>query len=112
LIEKYNAPDFTWRTLRRTCAWNMPGANPYAAARRAGRSVAVAESFYVDLVKVPPQAKALEAAMQIEAEVERLIAAVGGYRKRVEIEAKFGGTRIDAPSRLKDLSARERSLQQ
>jgi integrase len=81
LIAKYNAPDFTWQTLRRTCAtfaWNMPGANPYAAARRAGHGVAVAESRYVDLVKVPADARTLEAAMQIEGEVERVIAAVGG----------------------------------
>jgi hypothetical protein len=54
----------------------MPGANPYAAARRAGHGVAVAESRYVDLVKVPANAKTLEAAMQIEREVAEVIAAV------------------------------------
>jgi hypothetical protein len=58
------------------------GREPYAAARRAGHGVAVAESRYVDLVKVPANAKTLEAAMQIEAEVERVIARAGAGSSR------------------------------
>lgn len=69
---------FTWQQLRRTSVtftWNMPGANPHKAAKRAGHSVAMAESRYADLVEVPKTARTLEAAMQIQAEIKRVIAA-------------------------------------
>lgn len=64
---------FSWQALRRTCGTfltNAPGifgaASAYRSARQLGHSVAVAEKHYLGVVKVPTDAKTLEASMGIE----------------------------------------------
>ena len=76
LLADYDAPKrFTWQMLRRTCGTfltNAPGifgaASAYRSAKQLGHSVQVAEKHYVGLVRgIPPSAKTLDAAMQLEA---------------------------------------------
>ncbi len=85
LKAEYGAPArFGWQSLRRTCGCfltNSPSifgsASAYRSAKQLGHSVAVAERHYVDVVRgIPRDAKTLEAAMLIEAQVERVIASV------------------------------------
>jgi integrase len=72
-LEKYGAPkEWTWQVLRRTCGTyltNAPGifggASAYRSAKQLGHSVAIAEKFYLGVVKVPAEAKTLEDAMGI-----------------------------------------------
>ncbi|HET7545173.1 MAG TPA: tyrosine-type recombinase/integrase [Polyangiaceae bacterium] len=80
---EFGAPaGFTWQTLRRTCGCyltNAPGifgaASAYRSAKQLGHSVAVAEKHYVDVVRgIPREARTLEAAMQIEAQMTEVIA--------------------------------------
>jgi integrase len=66
-------PAFTWQVLRSTTATyltNAPGifgaASAYRSARQLGHSVTVAERSYLGVVKVPPGATTLEAAMGID----------------------------------------------
>ena len=81
----YGAPKaFTWQALRRTCGTyltNSPGifgaASAYRSAKQLGHSVAVAERHYVGVIRgIPRDARTLEAAMQIETQMEHVIAAV------------------------------------
>jgi hypothetical protein len=85
--QTYGAPKtFGWQVLRRTCGTfltNAPGifgaASAYRSAKQLGHSVAVAERHYLGLVRgIPREARTLEAAMQIEAVMGRVVAAVGG----------------------------------
>ncbi len=85
LRAEYGAPaSFTWQALRRTCGTyltNAPGifgaASAYRSARQLGHSVQVAEKHYLGLVRgISPTARTVEAAMQIEELVGRVIAAV------------------------------------
>jgi len=48
-------------------------ASAYRSARQLGHSVAVAERHYLGLIRLPPTAKTLEAAMAIEEQLQRLI---------------------------------------
>jgi integrase len=79
----YGAPkSFTWQTLRRTCGTyltNAPGifgaASAYRSAKQLGHSVQIAEKHYVDVIRgIPREARTLEAAMQIEAQMDQLLA--------------------------------------
>jgi hypothetical protein len=45
----------------------------FVIAKRMGHSVAVSEKLYAGLVEVPPDAKTLEAAMQIEPQLTEII---------------------------------------
>lgn len=58
-------------------------ANTHRAAQRAGHGVAIAVSRNADLVEVPRGARTLEAAMQIEAEIEQVIAATEQQRNLI-----------------------------
>ncbi|HVW25730.1 MAG TPA: tyrosine-type recombinase/integrase, partial [Polyangiaceae bacterium] len=71
LIGEYEAPEFSWQTLRQTCGsylTNAPGifgaASAYRSAKQLGHSVAVAEKHYIGLIRgISPDAKDLETAM-------------------------------------------------
>ena len=82
---EYGAPKrFSPQVLRSTCGsylTNAPGifgaASAYRSAKQLGLSVQVAERHYVGVIRgIPRDARTLEAAMQIEADIERVIAAV------------------------------------
>jgi len=86
LEAEYGAPPGSgWQALRRTCGvflTNAPGifgaASAYRSAKQLGHSVQVAERHYLDVMRgIPPTARTLESAMQVEAQIERIIAAVG-----------------------------------
>lgn len=72
-----------WQVLRQTAGTyltNAPGifgaASAYRSAKQLGHSVAVAERHYVGLVRgIPRDARTIEAAMQVEAQVKQIIAA-------------------------------------
>lgn len=83
----FGAPkSFTWQALRRTCGTfltNAPGifgaASAYRSARQLGHSVTIAEKHYASLARgIPYEARDLETAMQITAELEALIATIEG----------------------------------
>lgn len=102
LIDEYGAPPFLWSTrhsragerspptLRSTCGCYLTcapgiygGASIYLAADRQGHSADVAQSNYLGALRqrrpgesngIPTDATTLEAAMEIEAELERLLA--------------------------------------
>jgi integrase len=87
LVAEYDAPDsFNWQALRRTAGTfltNAPGiygaASAYHSAKQLGHSVQVAEKHYVGVVRgIPAEAKTLEAAMQIETEMARVVEAERG----------------------------------
>lgn len=85
LVEEYEAPEFTWQALRRTCAAVLTnaggiygGASAYRSAKRAGHSVAIAEKHYVDLLRdLPARADTLEAALGVEPQVRQILGALG-----------------------------------
>lgn len=86
LRKDFGAPAATnWQALRRTCGTfltNAPGifgaASAYRSAKQLGHSVAVAEKHYLDVMRgIPREARTLETAMQVEAQVKRVIDAVG-----------------------------------
>ena len=84
LRKNYGAPKrFKPQVLRSTCGTfltNSPGifgaASAYRSARQLGHSVAVAEKHYLGLIRIAPDARDLETAMQIKRLLERVIAAV------------------------------------
>jgi integrase len=87
LKAEYSAPhSFGWQACRRTCATyltNAPGifggASAYRSAAQLGHSVQVASRSYLGLVKgIPLEARTLEAAMQIEEQIERVVARISG----------------------------------
>ncbi len=89
LRSEYGAPDrCNWQALRRTCGTfltHAPGifgaASAYRSAKQLGHSVAVAEKHYVDVARgIQRDARTLEAAMQIEAELQRVIEAASNSR--------------------------------
>lgn len=95
----FGAPaKFTWQALRRTCGTfltNAPGifgaASAYRSARQLGHSVAVAEKHYLGLVRgIPATAKTLEAAMNIEAELNEIADAT---EKRIQKKIDRAETR-------------------
>lgn len=86
LKEEYGAPrNFGWQMLRRTCGTyltNAPGifgaASAYRSAKQLGHSVQVAEAHYVNVARgIPRDARTLEAAMQVEKPMAKLLARVG-----------------------------------
>jgi integrase len=89
LVIDYGAPKtFGWQALRRTCGTyltNSPGifgaASAYRSAQQLGHSVAIAEKNYVGLLRgIPADARTLEEAMQVEAQVQQVIASAGMSR--------------------------------
>ncbi|MDB4988675.1 MAG: hypothetical protein JWN04_3853 [Myxococcaceae bacterium] len=85
LKAEYGAPPaFTYLVLRRTCGTfltNAPsifhGASAYRSAKQLGHAVQVAERHYTGLVRyISPDARSLEAAMEIEDVMLRIIADV------------------------------------
>ncbi len=87
LRKTFGAPQaFGWQMLRSTCATfltNAPGifgaASAYRSAKQLGHSVIVAEKHYTDVMRgIPREARTLEAAMQIEEHVGRVIASLDG----------------------------------
>lgn len=92
VIREYGAPKrATWQTFRKTCGsylTNAPGifgaASAWQSARQLGHSVEVAEKHYVGVIRgIPPEARTLEAAMQIETQLAQVIASVGATRATV-----------------------------
>ncbi len=76
----YKAPQWDWRTLRRTCgsviacAGVLGPGSVFLAAKRAGHSVAVAEKHYLGaLTDLPRDAKNIEQALGIEAEAKAIV---------------------------------------
>ncbi|HET9931132.1 MAG TPA: hypothetical protein VFQ35_10615, partial [Polyangiaceae bacterium] len=106
LRAEYGAPaSFTWQALRRTCGTyltNAPGifgaASAYRSAKQLGHSVQVAERHYVDVARgIPRDARTLEAAMQIDDAMAKLLAtasdrAVGGIAdlKKTQVAGRIG----------------------
>lgn len=83
---EFGAPDgCNWQALRRsagTFLTNAPGifgaASAYRSAKQLGHSVAVAEKHYVDVARgIQRDARDLESAMQISAEVQRVTDSIG-----------------------------------
>lgn len=82
VVKEYGAPaGSTWQAFRRTCGCfltNAPGvfgaASAYRSAKQLGHSVQVAEKHYVDVLRgIPREARDLETAMQIKAQMEQII---------------------------------------
>jgi integrase len=81
LLSEYGAPKFTWQNLRQTTATylvNAAGifgsATIYRSCAQLGHSVQVAERLYVGLMRhIPREARSLEAATQIEAQLKTII---------------------------------------
>jgi len=91
LVAEYGAPaGSSWQAFRRTCGCfltNAPGifgaASAYRSAKQLGHSVAVSEKHYVDLVRgIPKEARTVEAAMGIEAELARVVEAAAALPVR------------------------------
>lgn len=90
LVSEYGAPEFTWQGLRSTCATYLTNARGifgaatvYMSARQLGHSVAVAERHYLDQHRgIPEDARTLEAAMQVESELAKVLASVSGAASR------------------------------
>ncbi|MGB5219885.1 MAG: hypothetical protein WBN60_02575 [Polyangiales bacterium] len=83
--ERYGAPaNFSFQILRVTCQSYLASApsiygaaSIFLTARRGGHSVAVCEKHYAGAVKnISPDARTIEAAMQIEAEAAQVIASI------------------------------------
>ncbi|HEX5656454.1 MAG TPA: tyrosine-type recombinase/integrase [Polyangiales bacterium] len=81
--DEYGAPAaFTWQALRRTCGTyltNAPSifgaASIHRSSRQLGHSTQVAERHYLGTFRgIPREARTVEAAMQIEAQLARMIA--------------------------------------
>jgi hypothetical protein len=96
LKEEYGAPAaFGWQALRRTCGTyltNAPGifgaASAYRSAKQLGHSVQVAERHYLDVARgIPREARTLEAAMQIEAQLKKVTEAAKN-RSPVTLDVK------------------------
>jgi hypothetical protein len=85
LRREYGAPpSFTFQICRVTCQSYLASApsiygaaSIFLAARRGGHSVAVCEKHYAGAVKnIGPDARSLEAAMQIEREADQVVASI------------------------------------
>lgn len=85
MLATYGAPAFNWQALRSTCATyltNAPGifgaASVFLSARMLGHSVQVAERHYLGVHRgIARDAKAIEGAMQIEAELRAVLESCG-----------------------------------
>jgi integrase len=96
LAGQYEAPDgCNWQALRRTAGTfltNAPGiygsASVFLSARQLGHSVAVAEKHYLGVVRgIPKDARDLETAMHIGAQMERVIASVSARHTQTALAA-------------------------
>jgi hypothetical protein len=82
LLREYGAPAFDWQALRATCGTFLTNsqsiygsATLFLSARQLGHSVQVAERHYLGVERsIPTDARTLEAAMRIEAVVEKALA--------------------------------------
>ena len=92
LRDTYGAPpNFSFQILRVTCQSYLASApsiygaaSIFLAARRGGHSVAVCEKHYAGAVKnIDPEARTLEAAMQIETEAARVVASITSSAERL-----------------------------
>ena len=92
LRREYGAPpSFTFQICRVTCQSYLASApsiygaaSIFLAARRGGHSVAVCEKHYAGAVKnIGPDARSLEAAMQIKAEAAQVIASIASPAGRL-----------------------------
>ena len=92
LRREYGAPlTFTFQICRVTCQSYLASApsiyaaaSIFLAARRGGHSVAVCEKHYAGAVKnVSPEARTIEAAMQIETEAAEVIASIAAPAERL-----------------------------
>jgi integrase len=90
LKETYGAPtQGGWQLLRVSCQSYLASApsiygaaSVFLAAKRGGHSVAVCEKHYAGAIKnISPEAKTLEAVMQIEEQCRQVIASVGQKRR-------------------------------
>lgn len=73
LTETYGAPVFTSQGLRCTCGTFLTcapsifgAASAYMSAKRLGHSVKIAEKHYTGVARVSPEARTIEAAMQLD----------------------------------------------
>jgi integrase len=81
LRKSYGAPtEFSYQALRRTCSTYLTNssifgnATAYLAAKQLGHSVVIAEKHYSGLVRgISPDARTLEAVLQIEEQVDDVI---------------------------------------
>ncbi len=100
LISDFAAPQFDWRTLRRTCGTFLVcapgiygGASAYMAARRLGHSVDVAERHYLGVVSdVAAKARTLEAALGVEAQVRSIVNTLGANHEFKDLAARKPAT--------------------
>ncbi len=84
------------QALRRTCGTylsNAPGifgaASAYRSAKQLGHSVTVAEKHYVDVARgISREARTLEAAMQIEPQMVKVINRIGSSRPPATLDAR------------------------
>jgi hypothetical protein len=92
LRDEFGAPkSFTFQVLRVTCQSYLASApsiygaaSIFLAARRGGHSAEVCQRHYAGAVRnVSPEAKTLEAAMQIETEADHVIASIGAPARRL-----------------------------
>lgn len=103
LLADFAAPEFSWQSLRSTCATyltNAPGifgaATVFMSAKQLGHSVAVAEKHYLGVHRgIPRGARTLEAAMQIEAELAQLLAPSPARQDRREEVAALSKSAAD-----------------
>jgi integrase len=92
LKEAYGAPTKSgWQMLRVSCQSYLASApsiygaaSVFLAAKRGGHSVAVCEKHYAGAIKnISPEAKTLEAAMQITEQCKQVIASVAKIERQV-----------------------------
>lgn len=95
LVREYGAPAFNWQLLRSTCATYLTcssgiwgSATVFLSARQLGHAVAVAERHYLGVHRgIPRHARTLEAAMQIQTPLSRLLAAQTNVRQKARLRA-------------------------
>ena len=92
LRDEFGAPkSFTFQVLRVSCQSYLASsasiygaASIFLAARRGGHSVAVCEKHYAGAVKnIGPDARTIEAAMQIETEAAQVIESIASPAGRL-----------------------------
>jgi integrase len=95
LVTTYKAPPFSAHVLRRTCGTVLTcapgvygGSSAYMSARRLGHSVVVAERSYAGVLTLPASARTFEAAADVEAEANAIVAAAGGVVRAAEALAR------------------------
>lgn len=85
LARTYGAPPFRWQDLRSTCATYLVAApsiygsaSAFLAAKQLGHSVEVSQRRYAGQLRgIPRTARTLDEAMQIESELDAVLASIG-----------------------------------